>query len=118
VGNVEHRHLRILEVIAAAAIFGRGVGADVNVLTADGNLLSIGLVDGAVDFLEVVGVGEDLVTSDDVLCGVELTLDMRRDSRPPFFILQPMALHNWERRGNSGECGRRTTDGVDERYAP
>jgi hypothetical protein len=66
VGNVEHGLLGVLEVVSAT-ILSRGVGADVDVLAADSDLLAIGLVDGAVDFLEVVGVGDDLVIGDDVL---------------------------------------------------
>lgn len=40
-----------------------------DVVVADGDLLAVGLVDGAVDLLQVVGVGDELVTGDDVLRG-------------------------------------------------
>jgi hypothetical protein len=66
VGNVEHGLGGVLEVVAAA-VLGRGVGADVDVLAADGNFLAFSLVGGAIDLLEVVRVGDDLVTGNDVL---------------------------------------------------
>ena len=36
-------------------------------LTTDGDLLAVGLVDGTVNLLEIVRVGDELVTGDDVL---------------------------------------------------
>ena len=38
-----------------------------DVLSTDGDLLAVGLVDGAVDLLQVVGVGDELVIGDEVL---------------------------------------------------
>lgn len=58
-------------VDALISLLGRGVGANVNVLVADGDLLAVGLVDGAINLLEVVAVGDDLVARDDVLIGCE-----------------------------------------------
>lgn len=49
------------------ALLGGWVGANVDCLTTDGDLLAIGLVDDAVDLFEVVRVGDDLVAGDDVL---------------------------------------------------
>jgi len=43
------------------------VAANVEALASDGDLLAVGLVDGAVDFLEVVRVGDQLIAGDDVL---------------------------------------------------
>lgn len=48
-------------------LLGRGVGANVDVVVADGDLLAVGLVGDAVDLLEVIRVGDDLVTGDEVL---------------------------------------------------
>jgi hypothetical protein len=50
------------------AVLGRRVAADVEGLAANGNLFAIGLVDGPVNLLEVIRVGDDLVVGDDVLC--------------------------------------------------
>ena len=55
----------VLSVVAA--LFSGGVGANVDTLTTDGNLLAVGFVDGAFDLLDVVGVGDQLVAGDDVL---------------------------------------------------
>lgn len=41
--------------------------APTDVLAADGNPLAVGLVGDAIDLLQVVGVGDDLVTGDEVL---------------------------------------------------
>jgi hypothetical protein len=49
------------------SLLGRGVGADVDVLVSDSDLFAVGLVDYAIDLLEVIRVGDDLVTSDKVL---------------------------------------------------
>lgn len=38
-----------------------------DVVVANGDLLAVGLVDGAVNLLQVVGVGDQLITGDDVL---------------------------------------------------
>jgi len=59
--------LRVLVRTLVVAALGRRVGADVDVLAADGDLFAVGFVDGAVDLLEVVGVGDELVAGDDVL---------------------------------------------------
>ena len=48
-------------------LLSRGVGANVDVVVADGDLLAVGLVGDAVDLLEVVRVGDDLVAGDEVL---------------------------------------------------
>jgi len=45
------------------------VGAGVEGLAANGDLSAVGLVDDAVDLLEVVGVRDELVAGDDVLRG-------------------------------------------------
>ena len=46
---------------------GGSVGASVEGLTTDGDLGTIGLVGNAVNLLEVVRVGDELVAGDDVL---------------------------------------------------
>ncbi len=68
VDDIDDLLLLVLDVVAAA-FFGRGVGADVDVVAADGDFLAVGLVDGAVDFFDVVGVRDELVAGDDVLVG-------------------------------------------------
>jgi len=50
-------------------LLGGRVGADVEVLGTEGDLLAVGLVNGAADLLEVVRVGDELVAGDDVLRG-------------------------------------------------
>jgi hypothetical protein len=50
-----------------AGLLGRGVGTNVDVVNTDGDLLAVGLVGDAVDLLEVVRVGDDLVTGEGVL---------------------------------------------------
>ena len=57
----------IVDVVAG--FFRGGVGTDVDGLAADGDLLAVGFVDGAVDFLDAVGVGDELVAGEDVLGG-------------------------------------------------
>lgn len=49
------------------AVLGAGVGAHVEALAADGDVLAVGLVDDVVDEFEAVGVGDDLVVGDEVL---------------------------------------------------
>lgn len=65
VRNVEHGLGRIVE--ALVSFFGGRVGSDVDVLAADGDLLAVGFVGDAVDFLEAVRVGDDFVAGDEVL---------------------------------------------------
>lgn len=48
---------------------GGGVGASVDLDWADSDLLAVGLVDDAVNLLEIVRVRDQLVASDNVLCG-------------------------------------------------
>jgi hypothetical protein len=48
----------------------RGAGQRTERLSTNGDLLAVGLVGNAVDLLEVVRVGDDLVVGDDVLRGV------------------------------------------------
>lgn len=50
-----------------AGLLGRGIGTNVDVVNTDGDLLAVGLVSDAVDLLEVVRVGDDLVTGEGVL---------------------------------------------------
>lgn len=48
--------------------FGRGVGANVDVVGAFCDLSAVDFVDDVIDVLELVGVGDDLVARYDVLC--------------------------------------------------
>lgn len=57
--------LGVVDIVAA--LLGRSVGTSVEGLTTDSDLGAVGLVDNAVDLLEVVGVGDELVVGDDVL---------------------------------------------------
>ena len=65
--NVEHGRGVVVGAFITA-ILGRRVRANVDVLATDGDLSAVGLVGDAVDFLEVVGVGDQLIAGDDVLC--------------------------------------------------
>ena len=47
--------------------FGGRVCANVDVVGALGDLSAVDFVDDVINFLEIVGVGDDLVTGDDVL---------------------------------------------------
>jgi hypothetical protein len=58
------------------ALFSGRVGADVDGLAADGDLLAVGFVDDVINQFEIVRVGDDFVASDKVLfccqyCGGE-----------------------------------------------
>jgi hypothetical protein len=66
VGDIKDRLCLVL--YSFFTVLGRRVAADVEGLATNGNLLAVGLVDSAVDLLEVVGVGDDLIVGDDVLC--------------------------------------------------
>ena len=58
----------LLVVGLLVTALGGGVGAGVEGLTTDGDLGAVGLVGNAVNLLEVVRVGDELVAADDVLC--------------------------------------------------
>ena len=47
--------------------FGRGVGANVDVVNAQCDLPAVDFVDDVVDFFEGIGVGDDFVAGYDVL---------------------------------------------------
>lgn len=66
VDDVDNGLLCVVDFLAA--LLSRGVTADVEVLATDRDLLAVGLVDSAVNLLEVVRVGDDLVAGDEVLC--------------------------------------------------
>lgn len=51
---------------SAATKRGRG-GEGTDVLSADGDLLAVGLICDAIDLLEIVRVGDDLITGDQIL---------------------------------------------------
>lgn len=55
----------VLDIVTS--FLGRGVGANVDVVGADGDSRAVGFIDDTVNLLEVVGVGNDLVVSEDVL---------------------------------------------------
>lgn len=65
VRDVQDRLRVVVESILA--FFGRGVGANVDVFAADGDLLAVGFVGDAVDQFEPVRVGDDFVARDNVL---------------------------------------------------
>ena len=58
----------LLVVGLLLAALGGSVGASVEGLTTDGDLAAVGLVGDTVNLNEVVRVGDELVTGDDVLC--------------------------------------------------
>jgi hypothetical protein len=62
---------------------GRKRDERTNVVHAQGDLLAVGFVDGAIDLLQVVRVGDDLVIGDEVLqiMSVSATLaDLEHDA--------------------------------------
>ena len=65
VRNIEHLLRGILDALLSL-LSGR-IGADVDVVAANADLLAVALVRDAVDLLEVVRVRDDLVAGDDVL---------------------------------------------------
>jgi len=65
VHNIDLGLLVVINIVTA--LFGRSVGPGVEALAANGDLGAVGLVDDAVDFLEVVRVRDQLVVGDDVL---------------------------------------------------
>jgi len=65
VHDIDNSDSSVLEVLTS--FFGRGVGANIDVVVANCDLLAISFVDDTVNLLEVVGVGDNLVVSEDVL---------------------------------------------------
>lgn len=65
VDDIDNGLCGVLDLLAG--FFGRGIGANVDVFGADGDPRAVGLVNHAVNLLEVVGVGDDLVVGEDVL---------------------------------------------------
>lgn len=67
--GVDNVDLGLLLVVGLLiTTLGGSVGASVEGLTTNGDLGAVGLEGNAVDLLEVVRVGDELVTGDDVLC--------------------------------------------------
>lgn len=65
VDDIDNLFRRVLDPLLS--FFGRGVGANVDVVGTDGDSRAVGLVDYTVNLLEVVGVGDDLVVGEDIL---------------------------------------------------
>lgn len=65
VDDVNHGLGLVLGIVSR--VLGGSVGSNVDVANANADLLAVGLVDDIVDQLDVVGVGDELITSDDVL---------------------------------------------------
>jgi len=65
VDNVDLGLLLVVGILVTA--LGGSVGTGVEGLTTDGDLGAVGLVGNAVNLLEVVRVGDELVAGDDVL---------------------------------------------------
>jgi hypothetical protein len=66
--SVDNVDLGLLLVVALLlTALGGSVGTSVEGLTTDGDLGAVGLVSHTVNLLEVVRVGDELVTADDVL---------------------------------------------------
>lgn len=59
--------LLLVVVGALVSLLSRGVSTNVDALAANGDLRAVGLVDGTIDLLEVVRVGDQLVAGDEVL---------------------------------------------------
>jgi hypothetical protein len=66
VDDVDLGLLGLVSAILVAAL-GGSVGTGVELLTTDGDLGTVGLVDHTVDSLEVVRVRDELVTADNIL---------------------------------------------------
>lgn len=86
VDNVDDGLLALVSAILVAAL-GGGVGASVESLTTDGDLGAVGLVNDAVDELQVVRVGDELIAADNVLR--EESQFMARDT--PQSVAKPAA---------------------------
>ena len=65
VDNIDHGLCRVIGTLLGLLSGSIGTGVDID--WADGDFAAVGLVCDTVDLLQVVGVGDDLVTSDDVL---------------------------------------------------
>lgn len=65
VDNIDNGLRSVLDLFAS--FFSRSVGANVDVVGADGDSRAVGFVNNTVNLLEVVGVGDDLVVGEDVL---------------------------------------------------
>ena len=65
IDNIDDLRLPLLERLLL--FFGRGVGANVDVVGAFCDLSAVDFVDDVIDVLELVGVGDDLVARYDVL---------------------------------------------------
>ena len=65
VDNIDLGLLGVFDIVSA--FLGRSVGTSIEGLTTDSDLGAVGLVDNAVDLLEVVRVRDELVVGDDVL---------------------------------------------------
>lgn len=83
VDNVDLGLLLVVGILITA--LGRSVGASVEGLTTDGDLGAVGLVGDTVNLLEVVRVGDELVTRDDILCKSDQSRCSRSDSECPSF---------------------------------
>lgn len=83
VDNVDLGLLLVVGFLITA--LGGSVGAGVEGLTTDGDLGAVGLVGNAVNLLEVVRVGDELVTRDDILCKSGQSRRPRSDSECPSF---------------------------------
>ena len=83
VDNVDLGLLLVVGILITA--LGGSVGASVEGLTTDGDLGAVGLVGNAVNLLEVVRVGDELVTRDDILCKSGQSRRPRSDSECPSF---------------------------------
>lgn len=66
VDNVDLGLLLVVGTLVVTAL-GRGVGTGVEALTTDGDLGAVGLVGDAVNGLQVVRVGDELIAADNVL---------------------------------------------------
>ena len=65
VGDVQDGLRLVLELFLT--VLGRWVAADVEALATNADFLAVGFVDGAVNQLDIVRVGDDLVAGDNVL---------------------------------------------------
>jgi hypothetical protein len=83
VDNVDPGLLLVVTTLLVAAL-GGSVGTGVEGLTTDGDLGAVGLVSHAVNLLEVVRVGDELVTADNVLRSISQSgVRAQTHSAPP-----------------------------------
>jgi hypothetical protein len=96
--SVDNVDLGLLLVVALLlTALGGSVGTSVEGLTTDGDLGAVGLVSHTVNLLEVVRVGDELVTADDVLRKKIISLVFALRLIVPLLRSQSRGTEGWNR---------------------